>query len=208
VTGREAVGERGAFEVVDRFEEAVARYTGARYCVTVDSCTNAIFLALSCRMKTFTVPAVLPWTVQVPRKTYVGVAQALLNAGFEIEWIDKTWRGGYHLDMTGVVDMAKRFTSGMYPEMVERVPSFIPLVCVSFQAGKILPIGRGGAILTDDLEAVEWLRRARHDGRAMGSWQGVTWPGWHMYMTPPDAPDQPTDDYPNLEELMAQEVTR
>ena len=64
------------------------------------------------------------------------------------------------------------------------------LTCVSFQAGKLLPIGRGGAILTDDEEAAKWLRAARLDGRTQGldymenRYQRY---GAHCYMTPPDA---------------------
>ena len=58
--------------------------------------------------------------------------------------------------------------------------------CVSFHWEKILGLGRGGAILTDDAKAAEWYRAARFDGRH----EGVTpqedefqW-GIHAYMTP------------------------
>ena len=45
-------------------------------------------------------------------------------------------------------------------------------------------------ILTDDIEAYEWLRRARHDGRSPGTpyiQDDIEIPGWHYYMTPEDA---------------------
>ena len=32
------------FAIVDNFEKRVAQYTGAKYAVALDSCTNAIFL--------------------------------------------------------------------------------------------------------------------------------------------------------------------
>lgn len=96
----------------------------------------------------------------------------------------------------------------MYQELV---PS--PIVCVSFQAAKHLPIGRGGAILTDNPETAAWLRRARFDGRTPGDNAApIQVPGYHMYMPPPDAArglwllswlpehneDLPNDDYPDL----------
>lgn len=189
---------RRAFEVVDMFEEELAEYTGAPYAVAVDSGTNALFLSLLYRQQT---------SVSIPRKTYVGVAQAALNAGYVIEWRDEDWHGAYELGPLDIWDAAKRFRRGMYATG--------SLMCLSFQAGKILPIGRGGAILTDRLEAASWLKRARFDGRTEGGccdeWERFTTPGHHMYMTPPDAarglwlltylpddnPDQ-VDEYPDL----------
>ena len=171
---------RAAFEVVDAFEEVVGAYTGAPHVVAVDSGTNAIFLALVWER----IGLRNGWSkVALPKRTYVGVAQAARNANWAIEWDDRPWQGMYHLGYTRVVDAAKRFTSGMY------VPGM--QMCLSFQAGKILPIGRGGAILTDSAEAAAWLRRARFDGRTEGARcdepDAITVPGWHMYMTPPDA---------------------
>jgi dTDP-4-amino-4,6-dideoxygalactose transaminase len=61
---------------------------------------------------------------------------------------------------------------------------------VSFQLKKRIPIGRGGMILTDDEQAYQWLRRARHDGRSPDSPyidDDIALPGWHYYMTPEDA---------------------
>lgn len=204
---------RRAFEVIDAFEAEVAAYTGAPYAVAVDSGTNALFLALRYeRRRADFSPSPIFW-VSLPRRTYVGVAQAARNADYRIQWRDEEWRGIYAMPPTRIVDAAKRFTSGMY------VPG--SLMCVSFQAGKILPIGRGGAILTDSPEAVRWLKRARFDGRTEGATcedeaPEITPDGWHMYMTPPDAarglwlmayisdhnPDQ-VDTYPDLSTLEA-----
>ena len=61
---------------------------------------------------------------------------------------------------------------------------------LSFQIKKRIPIGKGGMILTNDLAATEWLRKARYDGRDLT----IPYPdnkyeilGWHYYMTPEDA---------------------
>lgn len=175
----EKVERRAAFEVVDRFEEALCEYTGAPYAVAVDSCTNAIFLALKWHREQI---KPVRQVVEIPKHTYIGVAQAALESGCLIEFVDRKWTGDYPLIGTPVLDSAKRFVRGMYEKYT--------LTCLSFQAGKILPIGRGGAILTDDSGAADWLRKARLDGRTAGaSYSDATFqrPGYHMYMTPPDA---------------------
>ena len=91
------------------------------------------------------------------------------------------WKGSYPIPETRVVDSAKRFNRDMYQPGT--------LTCLSFQAGKHLPIGRGGAILTDNKEAADWLRRARLDGRTPGAdYADNTYQqfGAHCYL-PPDA---------------------
>lgn len=207
---------RRAFEVVDMFEDELCDYTGAPYAVAVDSCTNALFLSmLWFRLEHGYI------TVALPKRTYVGVAQAALNAGLVIEWKDWAWIGWYSLHPLPLIDSAKSFYRGMWHRGFE---SYRPSVCVSFQAGKILPIGRGGAILTDDPEMAAWLRRARFDGRTEGdscdSMTEFQTPGFHAYMTPPDAarglwlltylednpPDQ-VDTYPDLSTMFPGRVT-
>jgi dTDP-4-amino-4,6-dideoxygalactose transaminase len=210
---------RRAFEVVDRFEETVGEYTGAPHVVAVDSCTNALFLSFLYRRHRMAgwYEGERPY-LYLPRRTYVGVAQAAKNAGFEIRWWDEgwVWRGLYMIDPVRVIDAAKHFTS----EMCSRFGFPGTLTCVSFQAGKLLPVGRGGAILTDDAEAAGWLRRARFDGRTEGARcdapDAITTPGFHCYLDPPsaarglwlmtyvpkDQPDQ-VDEYQDLSTLEA-----
>lgn len=198
-----------AFQVVRDFEATVAEYTGAPYVVAVDSCTNAILLSLRWWREQPSRIAATDGRLYIPQRTYVGVAQSILNIGYRIGWRDKTWTGAYPITPTPVWDSAKRFTGGMYLHGT--------LTCVSFQAGKILPIGRGGAILTDSRDAAEWLRRARFDGRSEGADPKITTPGYHCYMDPPSAarglwlmswiqkdnPDLPCDEYEDLSQMEA-----
>jgi len=191
--------------------------------VAVDSCTNALFLALLYeRMVGMRPPLEVPegWSIsyvdrllKIPRRTYVGVMHAAINAGWRIEWIDEPWFDRYRMDPTRVVDCARFFAPDMY------VPG--NLMCLSFHAAKQLPLGRGGAILTDDEKAADWFRRARTDGRAPGDGEPyTTFPGHHMYLPPPTAalglwilsrwvdgertPERlPMDDYPDLSQLGA-----
>src|SRR5215469_17573350 len=139
-----------AFQVVRDFESALCEYTGAKYAVVVNSCTNALLLC--CKY-------LRVGTVTIPCRTYVGVPQAIRNAGGRVACEPFEWRGEYQLGPYPIYDAARRFTSGMYHGGFQ---------CVSFHISKILGIDQGGAILHDDLVADAWLRRARFDGRNEG----------------------------------------
>ena len=192
------------FKVVKDFEKALCEYTGAKYAVTCTSCTSAILLALGYWGRE--IGLFRPFYIVLPKKTYVGVAQSVLNAGFLVRFEDRDWQGAYPIDF-GVWDFARRFTSGMYaPGQMQ---------CVSFHPTKILGLsGYGGAILHDNDDADEWLRRARFDGRKEGvpPKDDEFTRGWHCYLAPatakeglkklkllpPHNEDLPWDDYPDL----------
>jgi dTDP-4-amino-4,6-dideoxygalactose transaminase len=158
------------------FEEEVAHYTGSKYAVAVDSCTNALFLCCKyLQVKEVTIHS----------KTYVSVPMTIMHAGGEVV-LDTTaktnhWSGVYQLKPYPVYDAAKRFTSNMYIK-----DSFM---CLSFHIKKHLPIGKGGMILTDSLEAVEWFKKARYEGRSEKYYKedSIETLGWNMYMTPQEA---------------------
>lgn len=197
------------FTVVAQFESALCAYTGARYAVTVNSCTMALLLA--CRF--WYLNGLAGKTVEVPARTYVGVGMSVIHAGFKVRFVDRRWRGAYGLKPLQVFDCARRFTSDMY---VART-----MQCVSFHPTKILGLsGYGGAILHDHHYADEWLRRARFDGRTEGVHpkdDPISMIGYHCYMSPPTAAegllrlstlpahnvDLDNDDYCDLRELEA-----
>lgn len=164
------------YKMVKDFEEEVADYTGAKFAVSVDSCTNAIFLVC----KYLEVKEVI-----IPSKTYLSVPQSIIHAGGEVVF-DKTeetndWKGIYQLKPYPIYDAAKRFTSNMF------IPnSFMTL---SFHIKKHLKIGKGGMILTDDEDAVKWFRQARYEGRNEVFYHedDIKILGWNMYMTPQQA---------------------
>jgi dTDP-4-amino-4,6-dideoxygalactose transaminase len=173
-------GERmkeNPYEVVRMFERAVADYTGAPYAVSVDSCTNALFL---CCM--YEGVGENREHVVLPKRTYLSVPQAVMRAGGEPVFADIEWEGAYQLEPTKIWDAAKRFTSGMYKPGTH--------MCLSFHIKKILKISKGGMILTDDPEAVAWFKKARYEGRSEGvryQDDDIDMLGWNMYMTPQQA---------------------
>jgi dTDP-4-amino-4,6-dideoxygalactose transaminase len=143
------------FDVVRQFEAELCRYTGARYAVTATSCTAALLMALAwCKRQNG------PQTVEIPKRTYVGVGMSILNAGHGIAFRDEIWHGEYRLQPFPLWDSARRLTGSMFR------PGHMQ--CLSFHWTKHLSVSQAGAILHDDPEADVWLRRARFDGRREG----------------------------------------
>jgi len=164
------------FKIVQLFEEEIADYTGSKYAVSVDSCTNAIFLC--CKYLNVN-------EVTIPSKTYLSVPQSIIHSGGEVIFDKRestnSWKGIYQLKPYNIYDSAKRFTSDM----------FIPntFMCLSFHIKKHLKISKGGMILTDDLDAVKWFKKARYEGRSEKLYHDddIDMLGWNMYMTPQQA---------------------
>lgn len=199
------------YDVVRQFETALCDYTGAKYAVTVNSCTMALLLAVAVHFKgglyngANKSPFLVP--VEIPKRTYVSVPMSIIHAGAHPSFRDEEWSGAYQLKPLPIWDSARRFTSGMFAANT--------MQCVSFHWSKTLGIQQGGAILHDNPYADAWLRRARFDGRR----EGITpkrddfdFIGWHCYMSPEVAAeglmrlsllpihnaDLPNDDYPDL----------
>ena len=192
------------FQVVRDFERAVCEYTGAPYCVTTNSCTMALLLAVKWYREQARDDAEV---ITIPSRTYVGVPMSIINAGAEVAFREEEWLGMYQLSPLPVFDSARWFSGGMYyPGQMQ---------CVSFHATKILGDTQGGAILLDNGEADRWLRRMRFDGRSEGvppNKDCFTEIGYHCYMSPDVAArllhklsvlpkhnkPLPNDDYPDL----------
>ena len=164
-------------QITADFERELCKYTGAPICVVTTSCTMALLLALMWFRRECG-----PQTINIPRRTYIGVGMSILNAGHSISFRDEMWSGEYALLPFPLYDSARRMTSGMW-----RPGSMQTL---SFHWTKSLPIAQGGAILLDDPAADEYLRRIRFDGRRAGvapSADTFDVLGMHAYMSPSDA---------------------
>lgn len=211
------------YQVVKDFESALCEYTGAPFAVTTTSCTMAILLAVAYHvehrrwlaMEADALLSLPPLEVEIPKRTYVGVPMSIIHAGAFVSFRNEDWEGAYQLSPLPVWDSARWFTSNLFPELMGNSHKRASMVCVSFHWTKTLGIQQGGAILTNDEGAVDWLRRARFDGRQEGvppSQDIFPVLGWHCYMSPETAaaglirlaalPKQnrplPNDDYPDL----------
>lgn len=169
-----------AWGVVDLFEKTIAEYAGSKYAVTVDNCTNALFLCLKYLEA--------DETVTIPSKTWISVPCTIKHANCNVEFEDIEWSGIYQLKPYPIYDGAVRMCKGMYQSGTYH--------CLSFHIRKHLPIGKGGMILTDDKKAYDWFRTVRYEGRSIDK-DGVNYilykddpiksMGWNMYMTPEQA---------------------
>ena len=162
-------------DFVELFEHRLCEYTGAPYTVAVDRCTNAILLAMEYHRKR-------KLKVVLPKQTYLSVPMTLINYGYNVWLDDIQWSGHYCIGHTDIYDYAVGFEKNMY------VPGQVQ--CLSFQQKKRLNIGKGGAILLDNKEMYEKLKRMRHDGRnsAIPTAEDTDIIiGYHMYMSPDEA---------------------
>ena len=163
------------WDVVDSFEKLIAEYAGSRYAVSCDSCTNAMYMAL----KYLNAQGV----IIIPQKTYLSVPSIIIHSGCKIKFEDIEWSGAYQLKPYPIIDGATRFRKNMYQKGTFH--------CLSFHLKKILPICKGGMILTDDKEASEWFKLARYEGRnnrvPHDSISGIDMIGWNFYMPPEQA---------------------
>lgn len=171
---------RNPHQITADFEDALCQYTGAKYAIAVDNCSNALFLALKYE-------GIKGKTVVIPKHTYPAVPCEVIHAGGKVGFTDKlsackgkNLKGSYHLSPTRTWDCALRFTAGMY----DIGNTF---QCLSFTGPyKHLKLGKGGAILTDDLQACLWFKRARFSGRREISYHDDNFDmlGFNFYMMP------------------------
>jgi len=163
---------KGEYIITEMFEQKVAEYTGAPYAVAVDSCSNAIFLSLM-------YVGVKDLDIVIPSKTFMSVPCEIKHAGANVRFHDIKWSGAYRLFPTPVWDSALRFTNSMYING--------SLQCISFTGpSKRLKLSKGGMILTDDVDAYNWLKRARMSGRRELAYMDDNFDmiGWNFYMLP------------------------
>lgn len=165
----------GVYKVTDEFETRIAEYTGAKYAVTVDNASNAIFLALMYEK-------VKGIDITIPSRTYPSVPCEIIHAGAKVKWEKvkgKSIKGAYQLKPTKVWDSALSFTADMYISDTH--------MCVSFTGPfKTFKLSKGGAILTDNYDAYLWFKRARYSGRRACSYHDDNFDmlGWNFYMMP------------------------
>lgn len=170
----------GIYKVTEQFEEELCKYTGAKYVVTVDNMSNALFLALMWEN-------IKGSEITIPKHTYPSVPCEIIHAGGKVKFgtfeecdeNEGTLTGAYRLIPTRVYDSALRFTADMY------IPN--THMCISFTGPyKHFKLSKGGAILTDNHEAYLWFKRARYSGRRECSYHDDHFDmlGWNFYMMP------------------------
>jgi len=139
------------YQVIFKFEEELAKYTGAPYVVVTDGCTHAIELCL--RYDSVTECSFTPYT-------YLSVPMTMHKLGIRYQYLEHEWQrwiGEYQFVGTRIWDSARRLEKNMYrPGQMQ---------CLSFGNGKPMQLGKVGCILLDDYQAYQQLSMMRSDGR-------------------------------------------
>ena len=171
---------KNVYDCTNEFENQLAHYTGAKYAVAVDNMSNGLFLALY--YENYVKKSIKTNTITIPNRTYPSVPCEIIHAGLKVGWDTvkgDTITGAYQLKGTNVWDSALTFTADMYKAKTH--------MCVSFTGPyKHFKLSKGGAILTDNLKAYHWFKRARYSGRRECSYHddNLDMLGWNFYMMP------------------------
>ena len=170
----------GIYKITEEFESRLADYTGAKYAVTLDNMSNALFLSLYYEKNVS--KTIGGESITIPSRTYPSVPCEIIHSGLRVNFEPvegKTIKGAYPLKGSRTWDSALRFTADMY------IPG--SFMCISFTGPyKHFKLSKGGAILTDDHDAYLWFKRARYSGRRECSYHDDYFDmiGWNFYMMP------------------------
>ena len=162
---------------VTHFENEMRTYTGYKYAIACDSNSNAIGLLLYYL-------GVKNTKITIPANTYVSIPNQIILSGNIPVFEDIEWTGIYPFGGVPIVDAA----TGLWGGMSNGFEDYF--MVLSFHLKKIIKIGKGGMILTNDSHFNRWARPMIYDGRhndKMYFEDEFECIGWHMYMTPEDA---------------------
>ena len=171
---------KNVHDITREFEEELSKYTGAPYVIALDNMSNAIFLTLYYEKNIK--KSINTDTIKIPSRTYPSVPCEIIHAGLKVDFEPvegKTIKGAYQLSPSNVWDSALSFTADMYIPKTH--------MCLSFTGPyKTLKLSKGGAIITDDYQAMLWFKRARFSGRRECSYHDDNFDmlGWNFYMMP------------------------
>ena len=164
-------------DVVTTLEKRIAKYVGAKYACSINSATNAIFLALVNKG---------PINISLPSMIPPVVANAILTSGNHINFIDDVdWIGHSYIlhkfNDYKIVDSAQKLERNQFKN--ECNPE--DLMIFSFYPTKPLGGSDGGMIVTNDYEKYKWFKEAVLNGMtyANNNWERtISFPGYKMYM--------------------------
>jgi len=158
------------FDNVLEFESKIAEFFGSQYAVATDCCTHAIELCL--RYKKYD-------NISVPEYTYISIPFTAMKLNLQWTWKNENWKDYYYIGNTNIIDAAVLWKKDSYITNT--------FMCLSFQHKKHLSLGRGGAILLQNKEDYDILKKMSYDGRTSTKpWteQDIDTIGYHYYMTP------------------------
>jgi len=162
--------------IVEEFESNFRNYVGAKYSCTINSATNAIFLALLNKNIVVNIPSMIPPVV----------CNAILTSGNKINFKDDTdWVGDSYIlhqfEDYKIIDSAQKVDKDQYIKEANDED----LMIFSFYPTKPISSSDGGIIVSNDFEKIKWFKEATMNGMtyARNNWdRTIKFPGYKMYM--------------------------
>ena len=184
---------------VKAFEEAFARYVGARHAVAVSSCTAALHLALEAiglregdevllPTMTFTATAEVvayfkakPVLVDCePNYFNLDVRDAARKVNSRTKAVIPVHFAGHPCDMEAIADLAEAHHLRVIEDAAHALPArykgrtigtLSPLTAFSFYATKTITTGEGGMVTTDDDSLASRISLMRLHGMSRDAWK-------------------------------------
>lgn len=166
--------------IVQKLENEFASYVGAKYACSINSATNAIFLA-------FNIYQNLSLEVEIPTMLPCVVANSIINSGHvihfndNIEWIGNSYILHRFKDYK-IVDSAQKVEKDQFIKECDNND----LMIFSFYPTKPISGIDGGMIVSNDKDKIDWFRLAVFNGTTQNfnNWdRQCVFPGWKMYMS-------------------------
>ena len=162
--------------IVSEFESNFCEYIGAKYACSVNSATNAIFLALLNKNQHVIVPSMIPPVV----------CNAILTSGNKLDFNDDTnWVGDSYIlhqfEDYKIIDSAQKVDNNQF----KKEANDEDLMIFSFYPTKPIGSSDGGIIVSNDYEKIKWFKEATMNGMsyAHNNWdRSIKFPGYKMYM--------------------------
>lgn len=169
------------------FEGEFAEYVGAKYAVSVNSCTAALFLSLKALgikekdevvVPAFTFPATVsvivhcgatPVFADINKDTFCMDQKSFENAlTKKTKAVITVHYGGNRCEVKTSLPIIED-SAHLIPGGGDNPNSFTR--CYSFYATKNMTTGEGGMITTNDEKIAEWLKKARLHGMSRDAWK-------------------------------------
>lgn len=191
------------------FEKKFIEYTGAKYAVSVNSCTSAIHLALICcdvgkNDEVITTPFTFastgntivwqgakPVFVDIDEKTFnIDVSQIEDKITDDTKAIVPVHYGGQSCDMDKIIKVAKKYDLYVIEDaahaigakyMNRNIGTIGDMTCFSFYATKNMTTGEGGMLVTDNEDVARKAQILRLHGIDKDAWKRYSSDGSWRY---------------------------
>ena len=184
------ISSQGSY--IHKFEKALAKYHGIKYCIVTSSCTTALHMALK------SININLGDEVICPDLTFIAPANMIILSGAKLKLVDVNFKTlaidhkqiikkitkktkaimvvhqfGHSADMDPIIKIARKYNLKIIEDNAEsiggkykgkRLGTLGDVATLSFYANKIITCGEGGAVITNSKKIAEKCYLLRDHG--------------------------------------------